>query len=391
MSSATSIPAVGESIAIARKAQGLTQAALAHQAGVSVSLLSKVEIGDRPASHAVVAAVAKALHTTPSSLYRGGADPAGPDLGPVRAALRRYNLPGDAEGIDPCELAGRVQKASDLRAATAYNELVEMLPDLIDDAVSHAYAADDPVAWTTLNDVLGSAHGAAYRLGHHDLAEVIAARQEWAASRTWNPLAQAVASGQQASAHQAAGDFGYGVAACESAITVLSSANLTGREAVIVRGTLHLRAAAMAAHLNERASAVSHLHYADGLAEQIHGPDQTAHNLLFGSANVALHRLAAYVTLDEPDEAATMLDEGFSKQGLTPTRLGHLHVDAARAHLALGDRDAALAELRKGDEVAPQMVSVHPMAREVGRVLVSTARRSNPDLVEMALRLGVDF
>lgn len=382
-------PAVGENIAIARKAQGYTQPALARRAGISISMMSKIEVGDRVASPAVVSALAKALQTTTSALYRGGVDPSGPDLGEVRVAVRCYDLPGDPAGITMADLQERVQHASNLRAETRYVELVELLPALITDATAHAHAADDPAAWSLMNDALGAAHATAYRLGHRDFAEIIAARQEWTASRTWNPVAQAVAAGNHASVHQAAGDYTRAVAVVESAVSRLSSANLDTPEAVIVRGTLHLRGVAMAALAEDANTVTMHLRHAHTLAERMGAQDRSAHNLVFGPGNAVLHELGAHVELDRPDEAVDLIADFVPGPGLTPTRIGHLHIDAARAHLALGDRDKAQTELQKGEQAAPEMVSVHPMAREVARVLVSSHRRSRPDLIDLAGRLGV--
>ena len=57
-----STPSPGENIAVLRKARSMGQARLAREAGISVSYLSKIEVGLRPATPPVVAAVAKALH-----------------------------------------------------------------------------------------------------------------------------------------------------------------------------------------------------------------------------------------------------------------------------------------------------------------------------------------
>ena len=58
---ADQVAAIGIRIAELRKIHGRTQQALAVRAGVSVSLLRKVERGERAATHSVVAAVARAL------------------------------------------------------------------------------------------------------------------------------------------------------------------------------------------------------------------------------------------------------------------------------------------------------------------------------------------
>jgi transcriptional regulator with XRE-family HTH domain len=51
----------GARVAELRKARGVTQVALARRAGISVSLLSKIEIGDRALTPGIAAAIARAL------------------------------------------------------------------------------------------------------------------------------------------------------------------------------------------------------------------------------------------------------------------------------------------------------------------------------------------
>lgn len=90
---------VGDNIAVLRKAAGMTQHKLAREANVSHSLLTKVETGDRPASHAFVAAVARALHVPIERVYGqpyDGSDvPTAVDA--LRVVLRGYDLPPAGE------------------------------------------------------------------------------------------------------------------------------------------------------------------------------------------------------------------------------------------------------------------------------------------------------
>ncbi|MGH3923069.1 MAG: hypothetical protein ACRDS9_01930 [Pseudonocardiaceae bacterium] len=60
-----------------------------------------------------------------------------------------------------------------------------------------------------------------------------------------------------------------------------------------------------------------------------------------------------------------------------------------RAQLDLGDRDGAQTSLVQAWDIAPQMAKVHPMSREVLRVLISLHRRSNPQLVKLAKQAGL--
>ncbi|MEU2208013.1 hypothetical protein AB0B95_14430 [Streptomyces hygroscopicus] len=75
--------------------------------------------------------------------------------------------------------------------------------------------------------------------------------------------------------------------------------------------------------------------------------------------------------------------------GLKPSRVGRLAIDAARARLATRDLGGAEDALKYAFHVAPQMAEIHPMAREVLRVLWTLHQRSRPELVAMAKRSGL--
>lgn len=384
-------PAVGENIAELRKLYPLTQEALARKAGISVSHLSKIEIGDRVASPPVVAAIARALDATMARLYYGQTPNISIDLDPIRTAVRCYDIPDTTRPpVTPVELAAALTKASEYRAGTQYDALAVVLPGLLADATGHAIAADDPEAWAILADVYGCAYTLAHRLGHPDLADAVTARQEWATTRTYTPVAHAVSQWNRAGTFQSAGDYTHGLDVVENAVSALSATNLSGPAAVVARGSLHLRAVTLASRAKDRTATDEHLRHATSLAERLpNGDDRLIHNLTFGAGNTALHRLAAYVELDEPERAVDMAATFVPGPGLKRTRLAHFHIDTARAHLATNDRDAAFASIREADRIAPQMAGIHPMAREVVRVLVSKHRRSNPGLLVIAEHLGI--
>ncbi len=119
--------------------------------------------------------------------------------------------------------------------------------------------------------------------------------------------------------------------------------------------------------------------------------DVLRHNLTFGEGNTALYELAAHIELNQPDKAAQMSEPLISEPptGLRPNRLGRMFIDVARARLAMKDLAGAEEALNKAFEIAPQMTEVHPMAREVLRVLFVLHQRSRPRLMDMAKRTGL--
>ncbi|MET7638182.1 helix-turn-helix transcriptional regulator [Streptomyces sp. NPDC005438] len=387
-------PAAGENIALLRRARGIGQEPLAARAGVSASLLRKIERGDRAATPPVVAAIARALGVSTQRL--NGSPYTDPEeletqLDSLRRAVRRHTLP--REDVPPPEgLARSLSRASALRADTRYGELLETLPTLLGEVTASALAAGgDATAWTQVADVYGCAYAVAHRMGQADLAETIVSRQAWAALQTFSPVASAATAWNEAGVHQSAGDYGDGLAIVDRAISTFER-GLTSNdpESVVTLGSLHLRGVVLASRHKDKGATDAHLAKAKQLAARLE-EDQLLHNLTFGPGNTALYELAARVELGQPDLAWEMA-EPFSRRppkGLRPSRVGRLHIDAARARLALRDHAGAEESLSAAFRVAPEMARLHPMAREVLRVLVVAHQRARPGLSDMAKRAGL--
>jgi transcriptional regulator with XRE-family HTH domain len=84
-----------------RKERAVTQVVLARRAGVLLSLLSKIEVGDRALTSAIAAAIARALQISLGALY--GEAEVSPEqstlLEDLRTAVRRYDIPDQAPGL----------------------------------------------------------------------------------------------------------------------------------------------------------------------------------------------------------------------------------------------------------------------------------------------------
>ncbi|QKW19310.1 helix-turn-helix transcriptional regulator [Kitasatospora sp. NA04385] len=388
-----STPSAGENIAVLRKARGLGQRALAASAGISVSYLTKIETGLRPATPPVIAGIAKVLHVTTARI--NGQPFLGPSeqadlLDDLRAAVRRYRLPREGE-IPPSRLIAEVRRAADLRAGARYLELLRILPELLGKATASAFAAGgDATAWGLVANLYGCAYALAHRLGQPDLADMIVSRQTWAAQQTWNPQAEAAAAWNEAGTFQSAGQYEGGLAVVERAIAQFESSRAQGAERAIHLGSLHLRGVVLASRAKDATATQDHLRRAWALAATLPG-DQLLNNLTFGAGNTALYELASHVELGKPDRAAEMSAPLVTAppSGLKPNRVGRLYIDVARARLSLKDLAGAEEALKAAFQVAPQLSEVHPMSREVLRVLFVLHQRARPELLSMAKRAGL--
>ncbi|MCS0638958.1 helix-turn-helix transcriptional regulator [Streptomyces sp. LP05-1] len=386
-------PGAGGNLAALRGALGVSRAALARGMGIPVSRLRLVEDGLRPLSPAMITDAAGALGVGTARIT--GEPFPGPSeharlLDGLRDAVRRHTLP--REDVPPPEvLAAGVRRADALRAETRYLELLRELPELLGQATATALVAEgEPEAWARVADLYGCAYAAAHRLAQADLADMIVSRQQWAAQRTWNPAAEAAACWNEAGTFQSAGQYAEGLAVVERAIGRYEHVRGEGPEAVIVLGSLHLRGVVLASRHRDKAATRDHLRHARRLAAQLSG-DELVHNLTFGEGNTALYELAAHIELDQPGEAVRMaapLERDFPP-GLRPNRIGRFFIDLARARLATRDLPGAEEALRHAFRVAPQMAEVHPMSREVLRVLFVLHQRSRPELLTLARRTGL--
>ena len=380
----------GGRVAELRKARGLTQAALARRAGVSVSLLSKIEVGDRALTPAVAAAVARALQISLGALY-GEADVAknqGALLKDLRTAVRRYEIPDQAPVPDPSQLRVELDQAITLRELADLASLLRMLPGLLTRATTYAHATASPQGWALLADVYSVVYALAARNRWMDLVEVAPTHQAWAVGQQPNPLVAAVAARDRAGTFLNCGDFEGGLTVVDRAI-VAADAALTGPEKAFATGTLHLRGMTLAGRINDPVEAGRHIHAAWSAAEEFPN-DLQIHNQIFGPANTATHVLATEGDLGRPREVIRLAERLTSNDtGLPPTRLGPVHINTARAQLDLGDRDGAQTSLIQAWSTAPQMTKIHPMSCEILRVLISLHRRSNPQLVQLARQAGL--
>ncbi|MER8158623.1 DNA-binding protein [Streptomyces sp. NPDC094472] len=305
--------------------------------------------------------------------------------------MRRHTLPH--EDVPPLdELAASLKRAAQLRADTKYLELLQILPTLLGQVTATAMESDgDAVAWGQVADVYSCAYACAHRFRQPDLADMIVSRQQWAAQQTWNPEAVAAAAWNEAGTYQSAGEYSDGLAVIERAIVQYERTPGDDLKRVVHLGSLHLRGIVLASRQEDANATADHVRRAKALAERITGPDHLQHNLTFGPGNTALYELAAQIELNHPDKAAEVAAPLLKTPppGLKPSRVGRLAIDAARARLATKDLVGAEDALKYAFPVAPQMAEIHPMAREVLRVLWTLNQRSRPDLLVMAKRSGL--
>ncbi|QEU93532.1 helix-turn-helix domain-containing protein [Streptomyces kanamyceticus] len=385
--------APGANLAALRKERGWSQAHLAKKANISVSLLSKIEVGDRALTPAVAAAVGKPMGLSlaevlgTSAVARRAKQP----LEDLRAAIRDYDLPNRGT-VEESRLSAAMGTADGYRNKADVAKLLPMLPQLLRDATTHAHTANTSEAWMVLADVYSTAYWLAARHRWMDMAELAVTRQRWAVEQQPNPLGEAVAARDRAGTYLNFGDVERGLSLVDSAITKAQGAlDSTDRDIAVC--ILNLRGMTLAGRLKDKKEAKreaerhirSALATAQGMSREL-----DVHGLTVGPQNVFTHRLATGVDLGRPREALALTDDlSAALAGMSPTRVAPTYINAARAQLDTGDRDGALANLSTAWNVAPQFARIHPMGREVFRVLSSLHRRSNAELLKLSKLSGI--
>jgi transcriptional regulator with XRE-family HTH domain len=390
MESEIETPGPGRNVAVLRKQRDMSQVKLAQKARVSVSLLSKIEIGDRALTQGVAAALASAMGTTLDEVL-GKAQVKKSDEGKLdelRSAIRRFDLPGDSPP-NPDTLAHECAVVKKLVHNANLSGLIDKLPKLLPAVTNHAHSIGSPEAWDMVSGVYSAIYYLAARHRWMDLAELAVLRQKLAAERA-TPLTIAAAARDEAGAFLNSGDFTGGLAVVDRAI-VRAETELQGREKALGLGVLHLRGLTLAGRIRENNEAERHIAGAQQAAEEF-PVDVTDTHGIFGPENTAIHLVATFGDLEKHKEASELADRMQRQElMLPPTRIGNLYIDAARAKLALRDREGALRFLMDAWEAAPQKAKVHPTSQELLRVLISLHKRSNPALVKLAKKAGVNI
>ncbi|SFQ17304.1 Helix-turn-helix domain-containing protein [Amycolatopsis rubida] len=391
---------IGARIASARKLAGLTQASLARRIGYSKSMVSKVEQGSELPTPEFVGRVAEALGGHADRLewnrfeWQREDDRLADQLGPVRAALDLLDLPPDSS-VAPrptSVLDADVRDLNLLAQAAQYEPMIALFPPLLAEvhlAAEKASGREREDLWALLALAARCGHSVGIAVGDNDLSVYALSRMDWAAKQ----------AGRHASGLRAAREYLRVTAylrnrdydACWR-LNRAGVAHLDGAEdtpgALLARGQLHLGASVIAARTGDRDSMAGHLDEAARIAA-VTGEQPEQFWFGFGPTNVQVHRTVTLGTIGEHGRAVEAgRDIRFPSVWL-PTRIGHHHLDMARAYRWLNKPEHALRELERARLVAPGQARRHPMTRDTVAALVRSSRRQSDALTDYAAWLGL--
>ncbi|KOT75346.1 XRE family transcriptional regulator [Streptomyces rimosus subsp. pseudoverticillatus] len=402
--------AIGRRIKRRRLSLGIPQTDLAAAVGKTQGWISKVEKGrielDRSS---LIDSIAAALHCHPNELivrpYVGTASDNRwqEAASSILRELRRYDLTPAFEGQPraSAEMWEDMKRLHRLRDAAANVSILRSLPDLFREAHALAEAStghEREEAFGIYAVCCKFAHTAAHALGHPELVATSCERASWAARLSGDPLMPAVADWMRVWDMWATADWADAMSLADKALRNVEPLYEAGDQlAIRVWGSLQLRAAVSAARARNTPEAEHRLGLARQASDRVDSYSGPAimdrHSLTFSTGNVVIHGINVALEVGDQVEALR-LDRKAKPQHLAAlpnSRRGHHRLDLARAWLWDGERHRALKELRAAEQLAPQLIRNHPVARATLRKIVYAERASTrEELRGMSNRFHLD-
>jgi len=391
---------VGARIASARKQLGLTQQQLADRAGVSKSMLSKVESGHASPSNAFVGHCAKALGVDVTYLSGqphspGTANTAVHTLIPgVRRALAAWDLGAieDRPLTSLDALRGEVTQLHEWRHATAYDRIGAAVPGVLERLTIAAESAtsehEREQTFGLLTFAYRAANTVAHKLGYVDLSLTALDRMEWAVAQAGDPLLSAIVDYVRAGALSRIGEHDGAVRLLLRAIAQVEPLVASDPKARAVLGCLHMKAVAIYGSAADHDAVDTHLSEAERLSADMDS-DAIVYETVFGPNNVALHALSAQVDMSRPAAALQAAERVSINDGSVRERTTYYWTDLARAYLLNAQPDRAIEALYEARAAAPLHFANSAVVRGAIYTAASQQRRASSGIRPLALSAGI--
>lgn len=384
----TTASALGRRLETARAAAGLTRREVETASGVSVSMIRKVEGGERAPGDGVLEALARAVGTTPEDLLGG---PGRTDsrvhqaIPALQRAIAAYDLPEEGPVRPLHELAAAVQASVDDRVNSRYARLAEQIPGLLEElfrAVDQAGPGDRERVAHLLALALRSADAAAYKYGYRDLSGRLVELMRWAADRAASPALDAAAAYVRMETFFTSGHLATGLRSLRAAADRIQP---TTEPLAAAAAALHMRAAVVAGRLRDADAAREHLAEAGRLAAGVR--ERLYDGTAVGPDSLEIHRLSVAVELGEARDLQAAVDAAARwapPRDLPAERRSHYYIDLGRAQVQLGRRQHAAESLLAARQIAPQHVREHGQVRAELATLVRLDRGRDERLLSFA-------
>lgn len=403
---------IGQRIRELRKLRQLSVRQLALKVSVSVSLIEKLECGDRNPSPALIAQLARALSVGVERLtgqpYTGAEteDPAQAVIPDLRRVLVTYDNPDDL--LTPARplpvLKAEVDHVSRMRRDGHYGPMGPLLPGLISELTHVALGADDEQrrvdAFHQLAVSYRAVNSLAHKMGYHDMSLTAVERVQWAADNSHDELMQATAGYLRAGAMVRLGSYSSArriLTGLIQEVERLAPEQSLPHAHMAVIGSMLLKLAILEVRDGDLEQAQERLAEARWYAQMLPG-DSLAYETSFGPTNLRIHEVAVLIDGGDTEQALARLrewgheqgrDEWEVPEGTVAERASHHHIDVAAAKLTVGDRQGAYSELVRARKLSPTHTRYHPTVRNTAATLVRLDRRQADTVAGFARWAGV--
>lgn len=379
---------VGRRIARLRARRGLTQSELAGLVGISLSMMKKIESGDRAVTRLPqLVLFAKALRVADLHELTGvplaleaGTRHRHPATDAVYAALmNRDQAPAEPVDLERLDLdVSTTWTTWQSPSAFRYASVGDRLPDLLGRAQSHLVSATDETRRAALcvaSHVYQLTRTWAKRVGEHDLSMIAADRAVSCALDADDPDLAGAAAWNLAMILSAQHRTEHSRAVIHRAIeSITPQLREPSQRRLAVFGSLHLLGAVEAARADNTAEANRLLDHADRIAART-GETNYFH-MVFGPANVTLHRVSAAVEFGRTEDALRMVEDLPVGAVQTVERRLTLRLDAARSYIRCSNDIAALHMLQRVHDESPEELRHNSLAGTMLKELRGRAKAS---------------
>jgi len=318
----------GARLRLLREQRGLSQSALGRLTYCSGHLIGKIEKGERrPLADLarrcdeILGAAGTLVGLLPGAELGGfeGAR-AGQVLGhlpALRCALDTHDVPDDGPVRPLPNLQREVTHLVQWRLDSRYVDLAAHLPTLLPELHRAMQSTDSPAAVAgLLTQTYRAADAIADKFGLYDLSARIIELMRTAAARADDELLVAASSYVRAETFFATGSWSTGRRMLERSATSLGRPQ-GSTTATATYGSLHMRAAVLAARSGDNTGANDHLREAGDAAERV--PEGIYLGTAFGPASVRIHELSLAVDLGDVAAAFNAADTWVPPPSAVPT------------------------------------------------------------------------
>jgi transcriptional regulator with XRE-family HTH domain len=382
------VKTIGDRVREVRKRRGLSQRELADLSGASVSLIRKLEQGERQDMRMETArklAMALRVPTTALIPGRSESEPARPDIAeewePVRRALAGQS-PQPEEQPTPKGVRDAMRALAPALTTHRYTAVKQILPGMIRDADALGLGPD---ARKIQSDIFNTTGYLLTQTRQFDVAEMTLARAIDIASDRFDAAAAAdtmlwlyLRQGRLAEARAFAGHWADQIEPRFSRATVLE---------LIIWGRFLLNIANAAVRDACPWEADDALCLASAAAARIDREvrRQESSQCVFGPVTVAYIRAESYVLTEQPDKCLSIASS-LPAQAPYPelvSRLRH-RLDVANAKTMLREYAEAIAILQEVRTRAPEWLVQQTYARDILGQIVRRRRTLTPQMRELA-------